>query len=143
MSELDINSILAGITFIAPLILLGIAYLFREKLINFMRRFDFQKIILTLVAAAFLFFALNNGLPYGYFTLTRFVVCAVTAYLAFLAYTKNKHSLWVWIFGFIATLFNPIILIELKRSQWTWIDLITGIFLILSLFLSRNRTRKE
>ena len=101
------------------------------------------KNILTLIASAFLFVALTDGLPYGYFTLLRFVVCAITAYLAYLAYEKNKDSLWVWIFGFLAVLFNPLIIIQLKRAQWTPIDLIVGIFLIVSIFLFKIEPKSE
>lgn len=98
------------------------------------------KIILTIIASIFLFISANDsggrhGLPYGYFTLMRFVVCAVTAYLTYLAYEKNNESLWVWIFGFIAVLFNPIIIIHLTRMQWRPIDLIVGVFLVVSLFV--------
>lgn len=94
-----------------------------------------NKNILTLMAAGFLFVALLSGLPYGYFTLMRFVVCAVGIYLAYKIYKENKESLWVWAFGFIAILFNPIIPIYLKRAQWEIIDLIIGIFFIASIFL--------
>lgn len=143
MSDLDFNSILVLITLIGPLVLLGVAYLMRKEILGLFKGVDVKKAVLTLTAAGFLFVALSDGLPYGYFTLMRFVVCAVTAYLAFLAYERNSNSLWVWIFGFIAVLFNPIILIELKRNQWTPIDLAVGVFLILSLFIFRNKPVKE
>ena len=97
------------------------------------------RIVLTLVASGFLFYASNDGLSSGYFTLLRFVVCAVTTYLAYLAYEKSKESLWMWIFGFVAVLFNPFILVTLKRAQWEPIDLVTGIFLIVSLFLFKQK----
>lgn len=95
--------------------------------------------ILTIIASGFLFIALSDGLPYGYFTFLRFVVCAVGAYLAYLIYEENKKSLWVWAFSGIAVLFNPIIPIYLQREQWTTIDLIVGIFFILSIFLVKPR----
>jgi hypothetical protein len=101
-----------------------------------------KKNILTLVASAMLFIALTDGLPYGYFTLLRFVVCAVAAYIAYLTYEDNKESLWVWVFGFVAVLFNPIIIITLKRSQWTTIDLLTGVFLIASIFFLKPKGAK-
>lgn len=94
-----------------------------------------NKNILTLVAIGFLFVALSGGLPYGYFTLMRFVVCAVGIYLAYKTYEDNKESLWIWAFGFVAILFNPFILIHLERSQWEVIDLIVGVFFAVSIFL--------
>ena len=93
-----------------------------------------KKNILTIIVSAFCFIALSSGLPYGYFTLLRFVVFAVGAYLAYTVYEKDKQSLWVWAFGFIAVLFNPFIIIHLQRNQWTVIDLLVGLFFIVSLF---------
>lgn len=101
-----------------------------------------NKNILTIVASAFLFIALFNGLPYGYFTFLRFVVCAVGFYLAYKIYEENKASLWVWAFGGIAVLFNPIIIIHLQREQWWIIDLIVGIFFVSSIFLIKIKDKK-
>lgn len=98
-----------------------------------------NKNILTLVAAAFLFVALISGLPYGYFTLMRFVVCAITVYLAYVTYENKKDSLWVWVFGGIAVLFNPIIIIHLAREVWWPIDLIVGIVLLVSIFILKPK----
>lgn len=100
-----------------------------------------NKNILTIIASGFLFIALSDGLPYGYFTLMRFVVCAVGAYLAYKTYEENEKSLWVWAFGFVAVLFNPIIIIHLQREQWMPIDLVVGIFFILSIFLVKIKNK--
>lgn len=100
-----------------------------------------SKNILTILTSAFLFIALADGLPYGYFTLLRFVVCAVGIYLAYKIYEDNKESLWIWAFGFIAILFNPIIIIHLQREQWWVIDLIVGIFFVLSIFLIHDKRK--
>lgn len=102
-----------------------------------------NKNILTLVATGFLFVALSSGLPYGYFTLMRFVVCAVGIYLAYKAYEENKESLWVWAFGFTAVLFNPIFPIYLKRAQWEVIDLVVAVFFVASIFLVNLSEQKE
>lgn len=93
-----------------------------------------NKNILTLIAAGFLFIALFDGLPYGYFTFLRFVVCAIGFYLTFNIYEENKESLLVWIYGGIAVLFNPIIPIHLERETWWIIDLIVGV-----IFLFNNK----
>lgn len=98
-----------------------------------------NKNILTIIASAFLFIALFEGLPYGYFTLLRFIVCVVGAYLAYEIYEENKESLWVWAFGLVVVLFNPIIIIHLQREQWWIIDLIVGIFFVLSIFLIKTK----
>lgn len=101
-----------------------------------------NKNILTLVASGMLFIALSSGLPYGYFTLMRFVVCAVSIYLAYITYEENKESLWIWAFGFIAILFNPIIPIHLERAQWEIIDIIVGIFFLASIFLTKGKSEE-
>jgi FtsH-binding integral membrane protein len=98
-----------------------------------------NKSIVTIIASGLLFIALSDGLPYGYFTFLRFVVCAVGAYLAYKTYEVSKESLWVWAFAGIAILFNPIIPIYLQREQWVIIDLIVGVFFLLSIFIANNR----
>lgn len=102
-----------------------------------------SKNILTILTSAFLFIALANGLPYRYFILLRFVVCTVGIYLAYKIYEDNKESLWIWAFGFIAILFNPIIIIYFQREQWWFIDLIVGIFFVLSIFLSKVKNKER
>ena len=95
---------------------------------------DKKKNIIAIVAATFLFLALFDGWPYGFFTLLRFVVFASTAYIAWIAYEQKKEK-WVWIFGFLAVLFNPFIAIYLNRELWSIIDLIVGVFMIVSIFI--------
>jgi len=82
----------------------------------------------------FLFLALFDGWPYGFFTLLRFVVFASSAYVAWIAYEAQKEKR-VWIFGFLAVLFNPFIVIHLNREIWSVIDLIVGVFMIISVFV--------
>ncbi len=91
-----------------------------------------RKNTVLLAAVIFLFLALFDGWQYGFFTMLRFVVFAATAYVAWLAYKGQKEK-WVWVFGFIAVLFNPLIPIYLNRETWTTIDLIVGLFLLLSI----------
>jgi hypothetical protein len=102
-----------------------------------------KKNIALLIAAAFLFVALFDGWPYGFFTLLRFVVFASSAYVAWMAYEAQKER-WIWIFGFLAVLFNPFIVIHLDREIWSVIDLIVGVFMIISLFaLKLNKPKTE
>ena len=93
-----------------------------------------KKNIILIIAAAFLFLALIDGWPYGFFTLLRFAVFAISAYIAWMSYEAKKEK-WVWIFGFLAVLFNPFIVIHLNRETWSVIDLIVGIFMIVSVFV--------
>ena len=61
-------------------------------------------LIPAIIAAIMLLLALAPW-PYGYYQLLRFVTCGVAVYVAFIAYRWQK--MWaVWLFGFIAVLFN-------------------------------------
>lgn len=101
-----------------------------------------KKNIALLVAAAILFLALLDGWQYGFFTILRFVVFATTAYVAWLAY-ERKRERWVWIFGFVAALFNPFFPVHLSRETWVVIDLATGVFLLAVTFFFELDTNEH
>ena len=64
-------------------------------------------------------------MPIGYYTLSRLVVCAAALYFAHNFY-KKKDNTNLWIFGFIAVLYNPIIPVYLyEKAIWTVVNLIT------------------
>jgi len=87
-------------------------------------------LIPCIIAAIMLFLALAPW-PYGYYQLLRFVVCGVAVYVAFMAY--NWQKMWaVWLFGFIAVLFNPLIPIHLSREIWQPIDVVCGVLFIVT-----------
>jgi hypothetical protein len=94
-------------------------------------------LIPSLITAVMLFLALAE-LPYGYYQLLRLVVCGVSVYIAFMAYKWQK--VWgVWLFGFIALLFNPLIPIHLSKELWQPIDAICALlFLIIALLLKKT-----
>ncbi len=101
---------------------------------NRQQKMNKKKNIILLIAAAFLFLALIDGWPYGFFTLLRFVVFASMAYIAWLAYEAKKEK-WIWIFGFLAVIFNPFIPLYFGRDFWVVVDLIVAVFLIISIFV--------
>lgn len=81
------------------------------------------------IAIVFLLLALLPFWPYGFFTLLRLVIFAVSAYLAFASFI-NKHFQWLWFFAIIALLFNPFIIVGLPRGLWVVIDLVVAIVLL-------------
>jgi arginine exporter protein ArgO len=88
-----------------------------------------------------LFLALGSW-PYGYYQLLRFVICGVSAYIAFNAYQWRK--IWaVWLFGFIAVLFNPLIPIHLSRELWQPIDFICAVILAIIAFVLKKPEEKN
>ena len=58
-------------------------------------------------------------LPIGYYTLLRIVVFITMGYLAW-QYFEAKDNTLVWVFGFFAVLYNPILPIYL-HSKTLWI----------------------
>jgi hypothetical protein len=93
-----------------------------------------NKNIAAIISAVFLFLAMFNGWSYGFFTLLRFVVFASATYIAWIAY-EAKQKKWIWIFSFLAVLFNPFIKVYLERGFWIIIDLVVAVFLIISIFI--------
>ena len=85
------------------------------------------------ISAILLFGALLEGWPYGYFTLLRFVVCITSGYIGYTAYRLNKEF-WMYSFGLLTILFNPIVPIHLSRDMWVVIDFLVGLFMIASIF---------
>ena len=66
-------------------------------------------------------------MPYGYYNLSRIVVCVCSIYFAVQLFKEND-LVFVWIFGFLAILYNPIIPIHLyEKGIWIIVNIITGI----------------
>jgi len=92
-----------------------------------------NKNIAIVISVILLFLAMIEGWPYGFFTLLRLVVFGTAVYLSWLAYKSEKQG-WIWIFGFIALAFNPLIPLHLGRDLWMVVDLLVAVFLIASIF---------
>ena len=86
-----------------------------------------------IVAAAFLILALLDW-PYGYYQLLRLVVTGAAVWVAYILYTAKKTGLMIT-FIIIALLFNPLIPVHLDRQTWKVIDLLCGLFFIITIFL--------
>ena len=92
-------------------------------------------IIIKLILAVLLFLCLLD-MPYGYYQLVRFLALIGFGILAFKAYEQNKNTEIIICVG-LALLFQPFFKIALGREIWNIVDVIIGIGLIASLFLSR------
>jgi hypothetical protein len=90
-----------------------------------------------ILAAILLFWALADN-PYGYYQFLRWAVLIIGSYSAYLSYEKGRKE-WAWIFGIMATLFNPIIPFYLSKDIWQIVDLISGILFLVSLIKIKNR----
>jgi hypothetical protein len=89
-----------------------------------------NKIIACIIPVTMLSLAIFDGLPYGFFTILRFIVSISAIYLAWLSYEYKSEQYWIIVFIIITILFNPIIPIYLTREIWIPIDIITGIFFL-------------
>lgn len=78
--------------------------------------------------------ALAPGLPYGYYTLLRWVCCAVFVLLAYLAWSVEKPA-GTWVLGFFALLFNPLVPVYLGREVWVVLDVIAAVVIAGSTWL--------
>ena len=76
-------------------------------------------------------------LPYGYYILLKLVVCFTALFLAWFSY-KRKRIRWMWVMGFLALIFNPVIPLYFGREFWIFVDLIT--VLIFVIFLKKFKT---
>jgi len=56
-----------------------------------------------------------------FYTLLRWVCCAAFAYSAITA-IQMKRVAWAWIFGILAVLFNPLVLVHIQRATWQIVD---------------------
>jgi Family of unknown function (DUF6804) len=106
------------------------------------KRDDINKKIATSIAIGVLFLAIVGSLPYGFFNLLRLVLFGTTVYLSWLAYKINKQG-WIWSFGFVALIFNPLVPIHLGRDLWVVVDLLVGVFLFVSLFTFKLEKRDK
>ena len=81
-------------------------------------------------------------LPYGYYTLLRFVVCGVAGWSAYVAFGMEKLG-WGWVLGGIALVFNPLIPIHLAREIWAPIDVAVAVMLLISIAVVRPEEAQE
>ena len=79
-------------------------------------------------------------MPYGYYTLVRFVSMVVFAAMAYGYWQKEKKPLAVT-FGALALLFQPFAKIALGREMWNVVDVIVAIGLIVLAVADKKETK--
>ena len=94
--------------------------------------------VVVAISMAFLALAVIRRWPYGFYTFLRIVVCATAMWWALQAYQSRKPIL-IWTLGAIAVLFNPIIPIYMRRSQWHWFDLLAFLVFAISALVVRQK----
>ena len=75
---------------------------------------------------------------YDFYILLRWIICVISCLIAYRFLTWEKIK-WVYTFGIIAFLFNPVIPIHLSRSEWVVIDFVVIFPFAVSMFFIRWR----
>ncbi|QQG41329.1 MAG: hypothetical protein HYV90_04155 [Candidatus Woesebacteria bacterium] len=86
---------------------------------------------LSIAVGILLLLGILNVWTYDYYTILRWAVCGVAIYNA-IGYSKSNLTGWVFIFGGLAFLFNPLFPVYLNKSSWVGIDLISAVLFFLS-----------
>ena len=79
-------------------------------------------------------------MPYGYYTLVRFVAMILFGCMAYSFYKEEKIPLWI-LFVALALLFQPFMKVALGRTMWNVIDVILAVALVI-LWYSNNKQIK-
>ena len=78
-------------------------------------------------------------MPYGYYSLSRLVVCGCAIYFAIASKSQNQ-DVFIWVFGALAVLYNPIIPVHLyEKEMWMIVNLFTALFF----FVKRDLLRSD
>lgn len=93
------------------------------------------KLILSL-----LFLLCLAPMPYGFYSLVRFVAMIAFAIYAYIYHEKKSNKLAV-AFLSLAILFQPLLPIYLGRTLWNIVDVFVAIFLIV-LYIKENNNKK-
>lgn len=97
---------------------------------------------LSIVSGVLLLLGILNGWPYVYYILLRWVICGVSIFNA-VGFSKSKLTGWVFVFGALAFLFNPLFPVYLNKSSWVGIDLISAIVFFISAYTVKNKNEKD
>lgn len=93
--------------------------------------------ILKILAIILLLWSLDKHSMTYYHVLCIFVF-GISLYSTFY-YTERNKILIAWIFGFILVIFNPIIPLPIHKELWIFIDLVTALFMSITMFIPSYR----
>lgn len=94
---------------------------------------------LKLLAIAFALGALAPIPFYAYFQLMNWVVVGAALTTALQAY-KQKRAWIVWLFVFVAVVFNPLAPLYLAADVWRVADIVVAVLFITSFFLVKPKS---
>lgn len=91
-----------------------------------------------ILAAALLLWALVPSNPYGYYSVMRWIVCATFIYIAMKSH-EQQRQVWIWVWGVLAGIYNPIFPVRATREFWEIINIATIAVVVVGAIRSRNR----
>jgi hypothetical protein len=77
-------------------------------------------------------------MPYGYYQFVRFAGLVGFAVLAYDSFRTEEQRIAI-VYVCLALLFQPFIKVALGRTIWNIVDVVTATFLLVSVFIGRNR----
>lgn len=80
--------------------------------------------LMTVIPVIVLLVALLPGHAYSYFIFLRVIVCACALMFVAMFHGALIHP-WMYGFGFIVLLYNPIIRVHLTRDIWAVLNMLT------------------
>jgi len=93
---------------------------------------------ICIVCGILLLLAIPSWWPYGFYILLRWIMCAVSVYVAY-GFYKSKLSGWSLIFCILALVFNPIVPVYLNKVSWIPIDLFGAVlFFVVAYSIKRK-----
>jgi hypothetical protein len=99
----------------------------------------FRYITILSLLIVFTTFIYDYTLPSEYYDCLRILVTTVSVYSCYRTVQLKEKESWIWTFGVIALLFNPILKVHLQTIIWKSIDLITAIIYIISIKYFKNK----
>lgn len=77
--------------------------------------------------------------PYGYYQLLRLAVTGYAVWVAVCSWNANRQAT-MWVFIFIAVLYNPVFKISMERSTHEIVNYLTVFVIAIELFKNRKAT---
>lgn len=80
----------------------------------------------VLALIALLLFIAAAPMPYGFYTFIRIVVCGCAGVMCYQLWDAGYRGAWLWMWGMVAILFNPVAVIHMTKEVWIAMDTIAG-----------------
>jgi len=92
---------------------------------------------LSIISGVLLLLAILPGWPSSFYILLRWAIFISSIIVAY-GFYKSKITAWIFIFGAVAFLFNPIAPMYLGKSTWVIFDFIGAILFFVAGFSKKK-----